>query len=108
MPWVPILPAIGIQFNFLLCTGLDGTTWAYFGVFLALGLVIYFSYGLWHSNLEADNVTRGLEEVSLITVANRRDSFDSFENKYVPPEDDSKSSSGDEREYQLKTANPII
>ena len=76
MPWVPILPAIGIFFNFTLCAGLDGTTWTYFGVFLALGIVIYFTYGLWHSNLEADNVTRGLDEVSLISVMNRRDSFE--------------------------------
>jgi len=59
MPWVPILPAIGIFFNFTLCCGLDGTTWTYFMIFLLIGIVIYFSYGLWHSNLEADNVTRG-------------------------------------------------
>jgi len=59
MPLVPILPCFGIFFNFMLATGLDGLTWAYFGVFLLIGLIIYFSYGMWHSNLEAENVTRG-------------------------------------------------
>ena len=66
MPWVPILPASGIFFNFLLASSLDGLTWIYFGIFLAFGLVIYFAYGLWNSNLEAENVTRGEFEVSLI------------------------------------------
>ena len=86
MPWVPILPALGIFFNFMLCTGLDGTTWAYFGVFLALGLVIYFSYGLWNSNLEVENVTRGFDEVSLVTINNfRQDQSFDIQNKYEPP-----------------------
>ena len=46
MPMVPILPAIGIFFNFMLACGLDGFTWAYFAIWLAVGLIIYFSYGL--------------------------------------------------------------
>lgn len=59
MPWVPILPAIGIFFNFYLAAQLDGTTWMYWGIFLAVGLLVYFSYGMWHSALELENVTRG-------------------------------------------------
>ena len=66
MPWVPILPAIGIFFNFTLCCGLDGLTWMYFVIFLAIGVLIYFSYGLWHSKLEVENVTRSEFEESLI------------------------------------------
>ena len=71
MPLVPILPALGIFFNFALACGLDGLTWAYFGVFLAIGLVIYFSYGLRHSKLEVQTVTRGVFEVSLIDQSNQ-------------------------------------
>ena len=67
MPWVPFLPAIGIFFNFTLCCGLDGLTWAYFGAFLIIGLILYFSYGMWNSNLEIENVTRGALETSLVT-----------------------------------------
>ena len=33
MPFVPLLPAFGIFFNYILACGLDGTTWAYFGIF---------------------------------------------------------------------------
>ena len=73
MPLVPVLPAVGIFFNFILACGLDGTTWGLFGAFLAIGIVIYFSYGMWHSNLEPGNVTRGQLEMSLVSGAN--DSF---------------------------------
>jgi len=66
MPLVPILPAFGIFFNFMLACSLDGLTWSYFGIFLACGVLIYFSYGMWHSHLEPDNVTRGQFEVSLV------------------------------------------
>mmetsp|Transcript_21680 Transcript_21680/g.26674 ORF Transcript_21680/g.26674 Transcript_21680/m.26674 type:complete len:136 (+) Transcript_21680:1420-1827(+) len=55
MPYVPILPAIGIQFNFLLACSLDGLSWATFGIYLAVGLTIYFAYGMWHSRLNHVN-----------------------------------------------------
>ena len=67
MPFVPILPAIGIFFNFMLASGLDGVTWGLFGAWLCLGLIVYFCYGMHHSNLEVENVTRGHFEVSLIS-----------------------------------------
>ena len=90
MPWVPFLPAIGIFFNFMLCTGLDGLTWAYFGVFVAIGIIIYFSYGLWHSNLEIEMITRGEMEMSINDTyddnyldADR--SIDNIAQKYIAP-----------------------
>ena len=70
MPWVPILPAFGIFFNFTLACSLDGTTWMLFGIFLAIGLVVYFSYGIWNSKLEADNVMRDEFEHSIVTEYN--------------------------------------
>ena len=66
MPFVPLLPAIGIQFNFILAAGLDGLTWTYFLVFVAIGLVIYFSYSIRHSHLETTNVLRGKMETSIV------------------------------------------
>ena len=66
MPFVPLLPAIGIQFNFILCAGLDGLTWAYYLVFVVIGLVIYFSYSIRHSHLEPNNVLRGKLETSIV------------------------------------------
>ena len=66
MPFVPVLPAISIQFNFILCAGLDGLTWAYYLVFVVIGLVIYFGYSIRHSNLEPSNVLRGKLETSIV------------------------------------------
>ena len=66
MPLVPLLPAVGIQFNFILAAGLDAITWAYFLAFVAIGLVIYFSYSIRHSHLEPQNVMRGKLETSLV------------------------------------------
>ena len=66
MPFVPLLPAIGIQFNFILCAGLDALTWTYFLVFVLIGLVIYFGYSIRHSHLEPNNVLRGKLETSIV------------------------------------------
>lgn len=72
----------------MLASGLDGLTWIYFGIFLAIGLIVYFSYGMWHSNLAADNVLRGEFEVSFNTTATglaADNSFDGIAKNYVPP-----------------------
>lgn len=52
MPFVPILPSLGIFFNFTLAVHLDWAIWFFFGIFLAVGLVIYACYGLHNSKLE--------------------------------------------------------
>ena len=89
MPLVPILPAIGIFFNFMLAAGLDGLTWAYFGIFLLIGLIIYFSYSMWHSKLEVETITQGKFEVSLISnLQPDNDHFDNateYELRYQTP-----------------------
>ena len=66
MPCVPLLPAIGIQFNFMLAASLDAITWSYFLGFEAIGLIIYFSYSISHSHLEPHNVMRGTMETSIV------------------------------------------
>ena len=59
MPMVPVLPAFGIFFNFMLACGLDLITWVYFAIWLGVGLIIYFAYGISHSNLDVEMITRG-------------------------------------------------
>ena len=44
-PWSPWLPVLGIGFSLLLMLGLPMATWLRLVVWLAIGLVIYFSYG---------------------------------------------------------------
>jgi len=50
-PWVPFVPVIGIGFSIWLLTHLPWPTWERFLVWLALGLLVYFGYGIRHSRL---------------------------------------------------------
>ncbi len=51
VPGVPGVPILGILFCLLLMSGLPLMTWVRLVVWLAIGLVIYFSYGRSHSRL---------------------------------------------------------
>jgi len=50
-PWVPITPMLSIVSCFYLMTQLPTITWIRFGIWLALGLLLYFSYGVRNSRL---------------------------------------------------------
>ena len=52
-PWVPVVPVIGILFSIWLLSELAAITWMVFLIWLSLGLLIYFSYGIRHSKLAA-------------------------------------------------------
>jgi APA family basic amino acid/polyamine antiporter len=51
VPLVPFVPLIGAGLCIFLMTYLDGVTWVRFGIWLAVGLVIYATYGRRHSVL---------------------------------------------------------
>lgn len=48
-----LLPVIGVLTNLYLMTELGASNWWIFGVWLVIGLVIYFSYGFRHSKLRS-------------------------------------------------------
>ncbi|MFJ1458340.1 amino acid permease [Nocardia sp. N2S4-5] len=50
-PLMPIVPLVGIGFSLWLITYLKPETWARFGVWFVLGLIIYFAYSRRHSVL---------------------------------------------------------
>ncbi|MFF5971415.1 amino acid permease [Streptomyces sp. NPDC012769] len=50
-PWVPALPILSIAASLWLMLNLPGETWFRFGVWMAIGIVVYFLYGRGHSRL---------------------------------------------------------
>jgi APA family basic amino acid/polyamine antiporter len=52
VPLVPLFPIIGILLCFGLMATLPATTWVRFGIWLLLGVVIYFVYGRRNSLLQ--------------------------------------------------------
>jgi amino acid transporter len=46
-----LIPVFGVLSNLYLIAGLGHHNWVRFFVWLAIGLVIYFGYGFWHSRL---------------------------------------------------------
>ena len=46
-----LIPVFGVLSNFYLIAGLGHQNWVRFFAWLAIGLVIYFGYGFWHSRL---------------------------------------------------------
>ena len=50
-PLVPLIPLIGIGFSIWLLSELAAITWLVFLVWVGLGLLVYFAYGIRHSRL---------------------------------------------------------
>jgi APA family basic amino acid/polyamine antiporter len=60
-PWVPFVPLAGIAFCLYLAIGLPGDTWIRLVVWLAIGMAIYFTYGIKHSVLAGREDVTGAE-----------------------------------------------
>jgi APA family basic amino acid/polyamine antiporter len=52
VPMFPLFPILGIIVCLAMMTSLDGATWARLFIWLAIGMVIYFSYSRHHSRLK--------------------------------------------------------
>ncbi len=50
-PLVPLVPILGVIFCVYLMASLPGITWARFLVWMAVGFLIYFGYGRYHSRV---------------------------------------------------------
>ena len=48
---VPVVPILGIAFNGYMIYKLGWVNWARLTVWLAIGIVVYFSYGRYHSRI---------------------------------------------------------
>lgn len=56
-PWVPVVPILGTLFCLMLMFSLPAFNWLRLGVWLLIGMVIYFSYGRKHSKLRQRHMT---------------------------------------------------
>jgi hypothetical protein len=52
-----LIPLLGLSTCLYLLTGMTGSNWAWFGSWLALGLIFYFSYGFRKSKLARQRET---------------------------------------------------
>ena len=52
-PWVPFVPIMGILVAGLMMVSLPRDTWLRLIIWLAIGMVIYFGYGRYHSRVQA-------------------------------------------------------
>jgi basic amino acid/polyamine antiporter, APA family len=50
-PWVPLVPVLGILWNFAMMYSLGLSNWVRLILWLAIGQVIYFTYSRYHSHL---------------------------------------------------------
>jgi APA family basic amino acid/polyamine antiporter len=55
VPFSPVLPILSAGASMYLMYGLPFDTWARLLIWMAIGLVIYFSYSMRHSKLRADS-----------------------------------------------------
>src|SRR5713226_8728230 len=51
-PWVPVTPILGILASFWMMRSLPMDTWLRLIIWLAIGMVIYFTYGIKHSKVQ--------------------------------------------------------
>ena len=56
-PWVPVVPILGILFNGYMMVKLGWINWARLIIWLAIGMVVYFTYSVKHSRVQKRRLT---------------------------------------------------
>ena len=55
VPMVPLIPLLSLGATLWLMLNLKTSTWTKFGIWMAVGLLIYGLYGRWHSRLASED-----------------------------------------------------
>ena len=58
-PLVPLVPILGILVSGLMMVSLPGDTWLRLLIWLAIGMIVYFTYGRYHSRVQAAGKAAG-------------------------------------------------
>ncbi len=61
-PLVPLFPLVGIGLCIYLMTKLEAATWWRFGIWMVVGLVVYFAYSRSHSRLRRGESPVGIDD----------------------------------------------
>lgn len=75
VPLVPVLPMLSVFFNLYLMFQLDAGTWIRFAVWIVIGYIIYFTYGIRHS-VEGALAKKEATPINGTTVVGARNGFD--------------------------------
>ncbi|XP_048034712.1 high affinity cationic amino acid transporter 1 isoform X1 [Megalobrama amblycephala] len=69
VPLLPFIPVVSMFVNVYLMMQLDRGTWIRFAIWMSIGLIIYFGYGIWHSTEAALAHSSMDEELSVYKPA---------------------------------------
>ncbi|XP_035518823.1 cationic amino acid transporter 2-like [Morone saxatilis] len=69
VPCLPVIPVLSVFINTYLMVQLGGETWISYAVWMAVGLIIYFSYGVHHS-VQKQRLREARTHINIVHVMN--------------------------------------